>query len=260
MFRPYRFTNLLLIMIVVLAFSVTYAAATDSNWSYCAPPSPTCTNGPTQWGGTCQSGKSQSPIDIMQPKPTKLPKIEFSYHKTSVHVVNNGHTIEASYGEGSASNTITLDGVVYTLVNFHFHVPSEHSLKNKSYPMELHLVHKSKEGQLAVVGVLLTEGTENPLFGEVLKNAPAQGGSSPAIEVNADQLLPGDHNFDDIPYYTYSGSLTTPPCSEGVTWLVLTRTKSVSEKQVKAFQGFYPANARPVQNLNGRTVKESKHE
>jgi carbonic anhydrase len=214
--------------------------------------------GPAHWGDlqkdfeACKLGKAQTPIDIKAAKKADLPAIAFSYKPTPLVVVDNGHTIQVKVAPGS---TITVGDKTFELVQFHFHRPSEEKLKGKASAMDAHLVHKDSAGNLAVVAVLFENGKENPVLGAALKNLP-DGEGERAVEgvtVDPTQLLP-----EKRAYYTFSGSLTTPPCSEGVTWFVLKSPAKVSPKEVSAFAKRYPNNARPVQALGDRVVEESR--
>ena len=213
-------------------------------------------HGPDHWSevsATCGLGKAQSPIDIVNPEKTKLLPIDFSYHAAPLKVINNGHTIQVDYAPGSS---IVRDGKTYELVQFHFHHMSENAINGQHTPMELHLVHKDKDGNLAVVAVMLKEGKANKEVGTVWSNLPATEGkeNTPAsVAVDAAGLLPHKRG-----YYTFPGSLTTPPCSENVLWLVLEEPVTLSKQQIAKFAALYPNNARPVQPLNGRKVLESQ--
>ena len=213
-------------------------------------------HGPDHWtevSATCGLGKTQSPIDIVDAKKEKLPAIGFSYHAAPLNVINNGHTIQVNYAAGSS---IERDGKTYQLAQFHFHHMSENAIKGQHTPMELHLVHKDNDGNLAVVAVMLKEGKANKQVATVWSNLPAVEGkeNTPAsVMVDAAGLLPPKHK-----YYTFPGSLTTPPCSENVLWLVLAGPVTLSKEQIAKFADVYPNNARPLQPLNGRTVLESK--
>ncbi len=213
---------------------------------------------PWYWGSLkeefalCDSGMSQSPIDISAVTVTGLPAIEFHYQETALEVVNNGHTIQANYAPGSY---IVVDGKRYDLLQFHFHSPSEHTIGGKAYDMVAHLVHKAEDGQLGVVGVLFKAGEEiDSTVAKIWLNMPEQQGVKqvPSVKINAADLLP-----PDLTYFNYSGSLTTPPCSEGVNWMVLATPRGVSEEQVRQFTELFPLSTRPVQPLNGRVVKLS---
>lgn len=212
-------------------------------------------HGPAHWGGldsayaACQVGKEQSPIDIRHAKVADLPPIRFSYQPSTLLVIDNGHTIQVNYAPGSF---ITVGDQRYELEQFHFHHPSEEKVDGKSYPLVAHLVHKNAQGNLAVVAVLLTNGHANRLLESVWRHLPAEKGKeiAPAgVTIDATALLPASRG-----YYTFPGSLTTPPCTQGVTWFVFKSPVQVSEDQVASFAQRYPHNARPVQPLNGRAV------
>jgi len=216
-------------------------------------------HGPGHWGsldaayGTCRMGKHQSPIDIRGAKAADLPAIEFSYQPSPLKLIDNGHTVQVSYAPGSF---ITVGEKKYELQQFHFHHPAEEKVNGKSYPLVAHLVHKSADGKLAVVAVLFTEGKTNDFVESVWKYLPAEQGKEIApsgMSVDAIGLLPAMRG-----YYTFAGSLTTPPCSEDVTWFVLKSAVPVSKDQVAAFAKKYPHNARPVQALNGRAIQMTK--
>jgi len=233
--------------------AAAYSAEAHHEWDYGAK------HGPKHWGAlkqefaTCGIGKTQSPIDIRNAVPSKLEPIRFDYHPAPLHIIDNGHTIQVSYAPGSS---ISVGDQKYELVQFHFHKPSEEKIDGKSYPMVVHLVHKKSDGKLAVVAVLLKQGAQNPLVQTLWTNLPKEKEKEHAVDkvrINAAELLPQDHA-----YYTFEGSLTTPPCSESVTWLVLVNPKEVSKAQVDRFGKIYSGNARPVQPLNGRTIKVSQ--
>jgi carbonic anhydrase len=210
---------------------------------------------PSQWGSLskdfalCESGRDQSPINIKNAVESTPSKISFDYKPSPLVVVNNGHTIQVNYAEGS---TVTIDGEKYALVQFHFHTPSEHEINNKAAAMELHLVHRNEAGKLAVVGVMLTKGKASSLIAEVWKNIPAAGKTNTVsnIMIDATKLLPSSKA-----YYSYAGSLTTPPCSEGVKWNVFVEPMTISEEQIEAFGGIYQVDARPIQSNNGRAIQ-----
>lgn len=224
-------------------------AHTAPHWSYDGD------MGPWNWGGmagdfkTCTEGKRQSPIDISMATVTTLPAIEVHYSPAPLKVKNNGHTAQVDYADGSY---ILVDGVKYNLKQFHFHSPSEHSLGGKYYDMVVHLVHKTDDDKLGVIDVMMRKGSEHPALKAVFDNMPKEVGTETQVadaQVNAADLLP-----KDLTYYNYVGSLTTPPCSEGVNWMVMTNTLEVSDAQVAAFTGVFPKSARPVQPVNGRVV------
>jgi carbonic anhydrase len=215
--------------------------------------------GPAHWGelkseyAVCKTGKHQSPIDIRNEKPADLPAIEFSYAPTPFRIIDNGHSVQVNVDPG---NSISVGGKRYDLVQFHFHHPSEERIHGKSYPMVAHLVHKDADGKLAVVAVLLKSGHQNPFIEALWKDLPADEGQEHAPQgarVDLGQLLPANRG-----YYTFTGSLTTPPCSEDVTWFVLKQPVEISKPEQAAFATKYAHNARPVQPLNGRAVQASK--
>jgi carbonic anhydrase len=235
--------------------SASLAAEGGAHWSYAGA------TGPEQWGtlehdfSRCAIGKSQSPIDIRNDvaHTTDLGPIEFSYQPSTLRLVDNGHTIQVNYAPGSF---ITVGGRRYELVQFHFHKPSEEEINGKASDMVAHLVHRDREGKLAVVAVLLETGRANPLVSTLWSHLPKEKNSERVVDkvkIDATKLLPESHA-----YYTFTGSLTTPPCTEGVTWFVLRSSMQVSADQVARFGSVYAMNARPVQPLNGRSIEESQ--
>lgn len=226
-------------------------------WGELGPAYRTCGSLIEGLAGFQETGKKQSPIDIAGWTRARLPNLMFDYHDAELEIENTGHVIEVPYPAGS---TLRVGSEVYELRQFHFHAPSEHTVSGVAYPMELHLVHADRLGNNAVVGVLLEiGGTPNPLIEEIFEHAPASEGSvETGGELNAAELLPSSTG-----YYTYSGSLTTPPCSEGVRWLVLRRPVQVSEETVDRFrhligefEGYegFDRNNRPVRPSNGRVI------
>lgn len=215
---------------------------------------------PENWGtlkpefALCGSGISQSPIDFNKTYKTELEKIVFSYQETPLKIVNNGHSIQVNYEPGS---TIIVDGETYELAQFHFHAPSEHTVNGQYYDMELHLVHKNMNNEIAVVGVFMKKGKENKLIQLLWDNVSSEIDKEnvvSGVSVNASALLP-----KNMSYYHYYGSLTTPPCTEGVNWSVLKTPIEVSEAQIEKFRTIMGVdNNRPVQKLNKRFVLESK--
>lgn len=195
------------------------------------------------------SGKNQSPINVSGLIEAQLPPLKFDYKQGGSEVVNNGHAIQVNYDAGSA---IEADGIRFELKQFHFHSPSENQINGKSFPLEAHLVHADKDGNLAVVSVMFDEGKENPAVAKAWSQMPkSEGGKNTLpVKLSATALLPGSHD-----YYRYNGSLTTPPCSEGVRWFVMKKPLTVSKQQVETFTrtlGF--ANNRPVQAINARPI------
>jgi carbonic anhydrase len=242
-----------LVSLLFLAASPVFADEAGPAWSYKGP------TGPAHWASlgpdfeVCKAGKFQSPIDVRGAKMTALPPIEFSYQPSPLHILNNGHTIQVNVPPGSS---ITVGGTRYELVQFHFHHPSESKLSGQAFPLEVHLVHADANGKLAVVGVVMAEGKENPALAALWKYIPTEKGKESAPDgatVDPAALLPVNRA-----YFTFPGSLTTPPCSEGVTWFLLRTPLRVSKKEVASFSAVYPDNSRPVQPLNGRAVQMSK--
>ena len=214
--------------------------------------------GPAAWGKlekdftTCSIGKVQSPIDITTAKAGKanLGPIAFAYKTSTLKIIDNGHTIQVNVDGGSS---ISIGGQTYELKQFHFHRPSEEKIDGKSYEMVAHMVHKSAEGKLAVVGVLFTQGTESAFLQKIWDNLPTETGKEITVAgatFNPIDLLPAKRS-----YYNFSGSLTTPPCSEGVNWFVLNTPVEVSRAQYARFGAMYPMNARPTQQVNGRPIQ-----
>ena len=213
--------------------------------------------GPENWGTlssdfeVCQSGKSQSPVNLQSAIDGDLPPLKITYQDTPLRIINNGHTIKINYQPGSV---LTLDNQPYELLQFHFHHPSEHKVDGVTLPMELHLVHKNKKGDLAVVGVFLKEGKSNPTLQKIWQSLPIKENREQTVsnvKINAAELLPKDQD-----YYRYFGSLTTPPCSETVNWIVLKEPVEISSQQVKKFAQIFPMNARPVQVVKRRFLLE----
>ena len=211
-------------------------------------------HGPEHWGSldpgfaVCSNGREQSPIDLTGAEPGALSEIVFEYAPSPISILNNGHTIQVDYQAGSG---LVLDGARYGLVQFHFHHRSEHTVDGADFPLEMHLVHADADGALAVVGVLVEEGGANEALAPVFRQMPGEAGPAAMVEgtVDAAALLPGRRTT-----WRYAGSLTTPPCSEGVSWLVMTEPVTASRGQIEAFKALFPVNNRPVQPLNGRRL------
>jgi carbonic anhydrase len=215
--------------------------------------------GPSHWGdlkpefATCKSGHRQSPIDIRDAQTADLPPILFDYQASPLHIIDNGHTIMVNYALGSS---MSVGGKRYALKQFHFHKPSEEKISGKTFDMSVHLVHADQAGKLAVVAVLLREGGDNPLVDEIWRDLPSQKEKEVRLDnirINVSRILPPDRG-----YYTFSGSLTTPPCSEDVTWFVLKNPTAVSAQEIERFSQLYRNDSRPTQPLYGRTVLESR--
>ncbi len=231
----------------LIALNAAYAE-TSAHWSYEGE------NGPPNWAklspefSACE-GKNQSPINLTGQIEADLKAIHFDYHSGGNEILNNGHTIQVNYNPGSS---IKLDGVDYALKQFHFHSPSENQIDGKSYPLEGHLVHADKNGNLAVVAVMFTEGKDNKVIGEAWSKLPQGTGDKNTLPtpISAEGILPSNRD-----YYRFNGSLTTPPCTEGVRWLVMKDSVHVSKQQIEAFSHvLHHANNRPLQALNARVV------
>jgi len=235
-------------LVAALAFGLSAPAAAQ-HWGY------TGEAGPANWAkidakyAMCGLGRNQSPIDLDGFVEAELQALKLGYKAGAAEIVNNGHTIQVNYAHGSM---LTVNGRSFELKQFHFHAPSENRIGGKQFPLEGHLVHADSQGNLAVVAVMFQEGAANPLLAKLWEKMPAKAGEKAALPdgLSVTQLLPADRD-----YYRFNGSLTTPPCSEGVWWLVLKQPASASKAQVGKFSktlGF--ANNRPTQPINARTV------
>lgn len=212
-------------------------------------------NGPARWGTldpafhACDLGKEQSPIDLTGGRGSDLTPVQFDYRRTRVAVENTGHTIQVNPDPGSG---IVLDGVRYDLQQFHFHHGSEHTVDGVRLALEMHLVHRGHGGALAVVGVLFEEGETNGTLASVWAHLPV--GPAPPVVVpgslDLSALLPTCRTT-----WRYQGSLTTPPCTEGVAWVILTAPLALSAAQLDTFAALYPNNYRPVQPLGERLLR-----
>ena len=229
----------------------THASGEVPRWDYQGP------GGPAHWGqlkpefATCTSGKRQSPIDIRDGIKVQLDPVQFDYRASAFRVIDNGYTVQVDV---EAGNSITVLGRRYELVQFHFHRPSEERVDGRQFALVTHLVHRAEDGRLAVVAVLLEPGRAHPIVQAVWNNLPLDRGEDVAARTSLDlnALLPEDRS-----YFTYMGSLTTPPCTEGVLWMVMRQPVPVSPEQIGIFARLYPMNARPIQQASGRLIKES---
>ncbi len=231
-----------------------------AHWGYEAD------NGPDDWGSMdpawllCAEGRGQSPIDLANATEFELGRVEIDTPSgQEVEVLNqegvigaldNGHTIQINSKTGE---TMTVGDKTYALVQFHFHAPSEHTVDGEHYPMEMHLVHQAEDGALAVAGVFVEEGTENPGIAPLWAQLPEGRGTEATVRVPtefADRIFSGDATG----VYHYSGSLTTPPCSEGVQWYIRRTPTQFSKDQIATFTAVYDHNNRPVQALNERRL------
>jgi carbonic anhydrase len=218
------------------------------HWSYSGE------GAPANWGkidprfATCSNGVNQSPIDLTGFTESELPAIDFNYNLTSSDILNNGHAIQANVKNGSS---ITVDGKIFDLKQFHFHNPSENNINGKSFPLEAHFVHANDAGELAVVAVMFEEGEENKALSELWAKMPQNVGDTNPIDAkNLDTLLPKNRD-----YYRFNGSLTTPPCTEGVRWLVMKNAITLSTTQIETFKKvMHHHNNRPIQATNARMI------
>jgi carbonic anhydrase len=216
-------------------------------------------NGPETWGelsstySACRVGTEQSPIDLQGAISADLPAIEVHYEPVPLNIFNNGHTIQVNVAPG---NYLRFAEQEFELLQFHFHHPSEHTLAGQPFPMEMHLVHQNARRELAVLGVFLKEGTENPelrLIWDAMPRQKTEPETIAGVTIDVAKLLPGDRTL-----FEYFGSLTTPPCSETVTWMVFQEPVEVSPSQVTLFKNIFPLNARPVQPLSRRFLLLSR--
>jgi carbonic anhydrase len=210
--------------------------------------------GPEHWAAlspqysSCTS-RTQSPIDLTGFIEADLKPIGISYLAGGNQILNNGHTVQVDYAPGSS---ISLNGDQFELKQLHFHAPSENHINGKSYALEAHLVHADKAGNLAVIALMFDEGAANPALAAIWPLMPQQAGEKKTLPTAfaAAKLLPANHD-----YYFFDGSLTTPPCTEGVRWLVFKTPLSASRAQVQAFAKLmHHTNNRPVQAANARPV------
>lgn len=233
----------------LFALSASVFAGSAPHWTYEGK------SGPENWGelsdefATCKTGKLQSPIDIRNAYNATLPPLEMNFHTAAEKLVNNGHTLQVT---ASDEDEFRLDDQIFTLRQYHFHTPSENRINGKSFPLEAHFVHASKEGDVAVLAVMFEVGPENSALNPLLARLPKEKDHEISIDKHLDlrPLFPAD-----LHYYRFSGSLTTPPCTEGLRWLVMKNTVTLSEKQLEMFkQALEHSNNRPLQPLNGRVI------
>ncbi len=237
-----------------LCLPLAYADAAETHWAYQG------NHGPKHWGefasALCSSGTQQSPIDV-EMKQVQLQKgvasdFTVNYKKSSIRVQNNGHTIQANVNDGGTAN---FKGDEYTLVQYHFHTPSEHQINQMPYPMEMHLVHQDSHGRLLVLAILIKEGEQNEQLASLWKQLPAQAGAEITVEEETaptlDKLVPASSH-----HLYYKGSLTTPPCTEGVQWVLFEQPVTMSTSQIHEFRTLFPENHRPLQPANQREIDE----
>lgn len=213
--------------------------------------------GPAHWGDlsaefrVCEFGFEQAPVGLRNAVSAELTGVEPEFRATPLKIVNNGHTIQINCAPGSRSR---IEGRYFDLLQFHFHHPSEHLLSGRVFEMELHFVHKSGDGRLAVLGVFIRKGAQNAALAPIWASMPMETGPVQEIgtRIHPAALLPSRSRF-----FRYQGSLTTPPCSEGVLWAVFEEPIEASEDQTRKFAGLFPVNARPAQPVNRRFLLQS---
>ena len=207
-------------------------------------------NGPEHWGDAfpvCGKGKKQSPLNIIGPFDKSKDTLSVDYKEGPLKMLNNGHTIQVNIEPGS---TLTIGKESFDLLQFHFHRPSEEQVDGKNASMVAHFVHKSKDGKLAVIGVMLNEGKDSAAIKTLWANLPPKEGEEflpSKVTFNPASMMP-----KEMAFYNYEGSLTTPPCTEGVQFYILKTAVDISKQQLAKFP--YKLNARPVQSLNGRKI------
>jgi len=238
-------------LLLCLASPLVATEKSSPHWSYEGD------TGPEHWGELspdflmCSEGWNQSPIDLVNDVDADTPELQFEYYSSKLNETNNGHSIQQNMEPGSFLR-IPERNLVTELKQFHFHSPSEHTIEGKSFAMEIHFVHADKDGKLTVVGILVDEGEEHPVLNQLWAFMPENPGetSQEPIGIEETDLLPPTRE-----YYAYSGSLTTPPCTEGVKWLVLKTTVQASAEQIATFKSKVgPATNRPVQPINARVI------
>jgi carbonic anhydrase len=249
-------------LFLLLAAAILLPAGPQAQWK--TPWTYDGATGPDHWGdldpdyAACKNGRQQSPIDITRSEKQDLPALRFVYRSAPLkYLINNGATIRVNYHDAPATGNFLLVGDQrYQLTQFHFHHPGEELLHGQPAEMDLHLMHQSGDGKVVGVAVPLKTGAANSTVQQIWDHLPVSKGNEqeiPGVSINPAGLLPRD-----LGYFSYSGSLTAPPCTEGVTWIVLKTPVEISSEQIQAFAKLYPQDVRPAQPLNGRSVKESK--
>ena len=240
--------NLIIAALMLTSLSCV-AEEHTSHWGYKGQEKP------ENWGklspeySTCENGKNQSPINIDHVLKTQHENLTFSFETGKQEIVNNGHTIQVNV---TGNNQLILDEQIFTLQQFHFHTPSENTIKGKHYPMEAHFVYKNKAGELTVVALMFNSGEANSEIEKAWQQMPTEVNNKTILNktVDINTLFP-----KTLDYYRFSGSLTTPPCTEGVRWIVLEQAATASDEQIQKFHSImHHDNNRPVQPLNGRVI------
>lgn len=235
---------------LILTLGASASGAGEAHWGYEGAGSP------AHWGDlkpefhTCKEGVNQAPIDLKDFVDAKLPALTFDYKSASTEILNNGHSVQVNIASGS---TVEIDGIKFELKQFHFHTPSENNINGKSFPLEAHFVHASKDGELAVVALMFEEGDENKMLAQLWAKMPQKAGDKTKLEIaDVTTLLPKERD-----YYRFNGSLTTPPCTEGVRWIVMKKATTLSKAQTEQFaKVMVHPNNRPIQGTNARIIVE----
>jgi carbonic anhydrase len=245
--------NTALRSVAFLTLGLLSTCATANEWSYEGE------SAPEYWGELnpdyfmCSKGMNQSPVDITAVMKTRLMPLKPRYPQSPISLSHEGYTVMANFADGN-KNSVKIDGEQFMLRQLHFHAPSENTVGGKHYPLEMHLVHQNAQGETAVVAVMFTTGTPNNELQKLWHEMPREADESVALtqDVDIKKLLPAR-----TMYYRYSGSLTTPPCTEGVRWLVMKEPLSLSAEQLKTLTRVLPhENNRPVQPGHGRVIIE----
>lgn len=246
-------------------------AAVKTEWGYRG------VLGPKHWGSLnpefklCSEGQRQSPINVTAPFKAEASPLEMDYQPAQMEIVEDGvtrveigetpllikegHGLQLNFSQERESETIKIDGDVYRLIQLHLHTPSENQLNNKNFPLEVHLVHQGSRGKLAVIGVLVEPGKANPLLQKMLDHFPKEKGAIHVLrreKTNPMDLIPQSQE-----YFGFDGSLTTPPCTENVRWLVMKHPITASTAQIRALQARTKPNARPIQARNAREIRST---
>lgn len=246
-----KVTSLLIASTMMLLANNNTHTSENAHWGY------TGHNTPDKWGSLsekyreCGAGLNQSPINITHSLHANLPPLFPSYKSGSIDIFDNGHTVQVNMATGS---NLVIDDITFELKQFHFHAPSENRIDGKAYPLEGHFVNVDKDGNIAVIGIMFEEGEENKALAKFWDKLPAKEGEVHKLELSniANELLPKDKH-----YYRFNGSLTTPPCTEGVRWFVFKEPLSISKEQVAAFHEImHGDNNRPIQPIDARIIIE----
>ncbi len=236
------------VFLSAIVATAMFAAGHGAHWGYEGD------TGPAHWGDLspefemCKKGVNQSPVDLNRFIEAKLPKHKIEYSGNAKEVINNGHTIKVTT---AGKNEIVVDGKTFKLLQFHFHTPSENTIEGKHFPMEAHFVHKSDDGEYLVIALMFNEGKENKALQKMLNDLNPKEGKSVTLK---EMFNPGELFPKKLDYYRYNGSFTTPPCTEGVRWIVLKNPVEASKKQIEEMHKVMGNNNRPTQPLKARVI------